>query len=168
MTNEIFLMVRNERGSKLYNPFPACLYNSLILNNSRADSRLNHPLNNRYSIPEYHYSNVPGIFPKASSISPAISKGIPTTTSSSAYPVCFRDPLHPMDIPGFPCMGYAVQSLHIEAMPPVFISTGSPRAQVYAWMSLMARSGFRKRMRISKLQSWYGVILIEPVLFSSL
>jgi hypothetical protein len=53
-------------------------------------------------------------------------------------------------------------------MPPVFISTGSPRAQVYAWMSLMARSGFRKRMRISKLQSWYGVILIEPVLFSSL
>jgi hypothetical protein len=53
-------------------------------------------------------------------------------------------------------MGYAVQSLHTDAMPPVFISTGSPRAQVYAWM------------RISKLQSWYGVILIEPVLFSSL
>jgi hypothetical protein len=31
-----------------------------------------------------------------------------------------------------------VQSLHIEVMPPVFISTGSPREKVYAWMSLMA------------------------------
>jgi hypothetical protein len=47
-------------------------------------------------------------------------------------------------------MGYAVQSLHTEAMPPVFISTGSPREKEYAWMSLMTRSGFRKRMRISK------------------
>jgi hypothetical protein len=34
-------------------------------------------------------------------------------------------------------MGYAVQSLHTEAMPPVFISTGSPREKEYAWMSLM-------------------------------
>jgi hypothetical protein len=35
-------------------------------------------------------------------------------------------------------MGYAVHSLQTDAMPPVFISTGSPRAKVYAWMSLMA------------------------------
>ncbi len=127
----------------------------------------NNSINTCYSIPDHHYSNVPGIFPRASSISPAISKGIPTTTSSSAYPVCFRDPLHPRDIPGFPCMGYAVQSLHTDAMPPVFISIGSPRAQVYACMSLMARSGFRKRIRISKYPPEYGVIFIEPALFSS-
>jgi hypothetical protein len=35
-------------------------------------------------------------------------------------------------------MGYAVQSLHTEPMPPIFISIGSPREKVYAWMSLMA------------------------------
>jgi hypothetical protein len=34
-------------------------------------------------------------------------------------------------------MGYAVHSLHTEAMPPFFISTGSLRAKVYAWMTLM-------------------------------
>jgi len=65
-------------------------------------------------------------------------------------------------------MGYAVQSLHTEAMPLVLISTGSAREKVYAWMSLMARSGFRKRMRVSKSPLGYGAIFIEVCLFSSL